>query len=36
MKSKLNIRNRYLALIDILMTVASILGAYALRSAGYQ
>ena len=31
MKSKLNIRNRYLALIDILLTVASILGAYALR-----
>ncbi len=31
MKSKLNIRNRYLALIDIVLTVASILGAYALR-----
>ncbi len=31
MKSKPNIRNRYLVILDILLTVASILGAYALR-----
>ena len=31
MKSKPNIRNRYLVLVDIILVVASILGAFALR-----
>lgn len=31
MKSKPNIRNRYFVLIDILLTISSVLGAYALR-----
>ncbi len=31
MKAKPNIRNRYFVLIDILLTIISVLGAYALR-----
>jgi FlaA1/EpsC-like NDP-sugar epimerase len=33
-KSQKNIRNRFVVLIDILLTIASILGAYALRLEG--
>jgi FlaA1/EpsC-like NDP-sugar epimerase len=31
MKSKPNLRNRYMVLIDIILTVVAVLGAYALR-----
>lgn len=31
MKSKLNLRNRYMVLIDVILTIIAVLGAYALR-----
>ncbi|NCP16284.1 polysaccharide biosynthesis protein [bacterium] len=33
-KSRLNIRNRFVILIDLLLTIASVMGAYALRLEG--